>query len=117
MLGLQGWYSTNILGNRDGEVLDDPGSFKTKEETISLRWIRSCSRNCTLICTKISISVRINYYSPRGDAKEGWITSTSSDGWVIRCRSSSTSFAGIPSWRLPSCSTWCYCFDPRNAPA
>jgi myo-inositol-1-phosphate synthase len=48
MLGLDGWFSTNILGNRDGEVLEDPGSFKTKEES------------------------KLNYYPPRGDNKEGW---------------------------------------------
>ena len=72
-LGLAGWFSTNILGNRDGEVLDDPGSFKTKEESklSVLDTILQPDQNPDLygnICHK----VRINYYPPRGDAKEGW---------------------------------------------
>ena len=72
-LGLAGWFSTNILGNRDGEVLDDPGSFKTKEESklSVLDTILQPELNPDLygnICHK----VRINYYPPRGDAKEGW---------------------------------------------
>ena len=73
MLGLSGWYSTNILGNRDGEVLDDPESFKTKEESklSVLEHILQPELYPELygnICHK----VRINYYPPRGDNKEGW---------------------------------------------
>ena len=73
MLGLSGWFSTNILGNRDGEVLDDPGSFKTKEESklSVLEHILKPELYPDLygnICHK----VRINYYPPRGDNKEGW---------------------------------------------
>jgi myo-inositol-1-phosphate synthase len=73
MLGLNGWFSTNILGNRDGEVLDDPGSFKTKEESklSVLEHILQPNLYPELygnICHK----VRINYYPPRGDNKEGW---------------------------------------------
>ncbi len=73
MLGLSGWFSTNILGNRDGEVLDDPGSFKTKEESklSVLEHILQPDLYPELygnICHK----VRINYYPPRGDNKEGW---------------------------------------------
>src|SRR6516225_1040885 len=73
MLGLSGWFSTNILGNRDGEVLDDPGSFKTKEESklSVLEYILQPELYPELygnICHK----VRINYYPPRGDNKEGW---------------------------------------------
>ena len=73
MLGLQGWYSTNILGNRDGEVLDDPGSFKTKEESKlgALEYILQPQLYPTLY-GKIHHKVRINYYPPRGDNKEGW---------------------------------------------
>ena len=73
MLGLQGWYSTNILGNRDGEVLDDPGSFKTKEESKlgALEYILQPQLYPTLY-GKIHHQVRINYYPPRGDNKEGW---------------------------------------------
>ena len=73
MLGLNGWFSTNILGNRDGEVLDDPGSFQSKEVTKSRRWNRSCSRIFIRTCTSdFYHKVRIEYYPPRGDAKEGW---------------------------------------------
>ena len=73
MLGVSGWYSTNILGNRDGEVLDDPESFKTKEESKLACWTSSCSPSCIPTSTRIFIhKVRINYYPPRGDNKEGW---------------------------------------------
>ena len=73
MLGVRGWFSTNILGNRDGEVLDDPGSFRSKEET-------KTSVLDSILQPKLYPDlygdlfhrVRINYYPPRGDAKEGW---------------------------------------------
>jgi myo-inositol-1-phosphate synthase len=73
MLGLSGWFSTNILGNRDGEVLDDPGSFKSKEETKTsvLDHILQAELYPDLY-KDIYHKVRINYYPPRGDAKEGW---------------------------------------------
>ena len=73
MLGLSGWYSTNILGNRDGEVLDDPESFKTKEESKLgvLEHILTPSKYPELY-GNIFHKVRINYYPPRGDNKEGW---------------------------------------------
>jgi myo-inositol-1-phosphate synthase len=73
MLGLSGWYSTNILGNRDGEVLDDPESFKTKEESKLgvLEHILQPSVYPELY-GRIYHKVRINYYPPRGDNKEGW---------------------------------------------
>jgi myo-inositol-1-phosphate synthase len=73
MLGLEGWYSTNILGNRDGEVLDDPESFKTKEESklSVLEHILQPDVYPTLY-DGFSHVVRINYYPPRGDNKEGW---------------------------------------------
>jgi len=72
-LGVAGWYSTNILGNRDGEVLDDPGSFKSKEVSKSgvLSDIFSKERYPDLY-SDIHHVVRINYYKPRGDNKEGW---------------------------------------------
>ena len=72
-LGLSGWYSTNILGNRDGEVLDDPESFKTQEESKLgvLEYILQPSKNKELY-GDIYHKVRINYYPPRGDNKEGW---------------------------------------------
>jgi myo-inositol-1-phosphate synthase len=73
MLGLNGWYSTNILGNRDGEVLDDPESFKTKEESklSVLEYILQPEVYPDLY-GQFSHVVRINYYPPRGDNKEGW---------------------------------------------
>ena len=72
-LGLSGWFSTNILGNRDGEVLDDPGSFKTKEESKLgvLEYILQPHLYPSLY-SDIYHKVRINYYPPRGDEKEGW---------------------------------------------
>lgn len=73
MLGLAGWYSTNILGNRDGEVLDDPGSFKTKEESkLSVLEHILQPEVYPDLYTDFSHIVRINYYPPRGDNKEGW---------------------------------------------
>jgi myo-inositol-1-phosphate synthase len=73
MLGLDGWFSTNILGNRDGEVLDDPESFKTKEESklSVLEYILQPDLYPDLYKGYYH-KVRINYYPPRGDAKEGW---------------------------------------------
>jgi myo-inositol-1-phosphate synthase len=73
LLGLNGWFSTNILGNRDGEVLDDPESFKTKEESklSVLEYILQPDVYPDLY-SKYTHKVRINYYPPRGDNKEGW---------------------------------------------
>ncbi len=73
MLGLHGWYSTNILGNRDGEVLDDPESFKTKEESkLSVLEYILQPEVYPKLYKDFSHVVRINYYPPRGDNKEGW---------------------------------------------
>jgi myo-inositol-1-phosphate synthase len=73
MLGVAGWYSTNILGNRDGEVLDDPESFKTKEESKLgvLEYILE-PQSYPELYGNVYHKVRINYYPPRGDNKEGW---------------------------------------------
>jgi myo-inositol-1-phosphate synthase len=73
MLGVSGWFSTNILGNRDGEVLDDPQSFKTKEESKlgSLEYIFQPELYPELY-KDIYHKIRINYYPPRGDDKEAW---------------------------------------------
>jgi myo-inositol-1-phosphate synthase len=73
LLGINGWYSTNILGNRDGEVLDDPESFKTKEESKKsvLDYILQPDLYPQLYKDLCHV-VRINYYPPRGDNKEGW---------------------------------------------
>jgi myo-inositol-1-phosphate synthase len=73
MLGLAGWYSTNILGNRDGEVLDDPASFKTKEASkLSVLHTILQPEMYPDLYEGFSHVVRINYYPPRGDNKEGW---------------------------------------------
>ena len=73
MLGVEGWFSTNILGNRDGEVLEDPGSFKTKEETKLSVLEQILQPNLyPMLYKDLYHSVKINYYPPRGDAKEGW---------------------------------------------
>jgi len=73
MLGMSGWFSTNILGNRDGEVLEDPGSFKSKEET-KLSVLEQILQPDLYpeLYKNLYHAVRINYYPPRGDAKEGW---------------------------------------------
>ena len=73
MIGLNGWFSTNILGNRDGEVLEDPGSFKTKEESkLSVLEHILQPELYPQLYGNITHKVRINYYPPRGDNKEGW---------------------------------------------
>jgi myo-inositol-1-phosphate synthase len=73
MLGVRGWFSTNILGNRDGEVLDEPEAFKSKEKT-KLGVLDSILRPDLHpeLYKDLYHKVRINYYPPRGDAKEGW---------------------------------------------
>ncbi|HWK10489.1 MAG TPA: inositol-3-phosphate synthase, partial [Vicinamibacterales bacterium] len=73
LIGVEGWYSTNILGNRDGEVLEDPESFKTKEESKKsvLDYILQPNLYPDLYKDLCHL-VRINYYPPRGDNKEGW---------------------------------------------
>jgi myo-inositol-1-phosphate synthase len=73
MIGVSGWFSTNILGNRDGEVLDEPQSFKTKEESKlgSLDYIFQPELYPDLY-SNIYHKIRINYYPPRGDEKEAW---------------------------------------------
>jgi myo-inositol-1-phosphate synthase len=73
LLGCSGWFSTNILGNRDGEVLDDPDAFKTKE--VSKLGVLDYILQPTLypeLYSDLYHAVKINYYPPRGDAKEGW---------------------------------------------
>jgi myo-inositol-1-phosphate synthase len=73
MLGMSGWFSTNILGNRDGEVLEDPGSFKSKEETkLSVLDQILQPKLYPELYKDLYHAVRINYYPPRGDSKEGW---------------------------------------------
>ncbi|MEJ7584060.1 MAG: inositol-3-phosphate synthase [Acidimicrobiales bacterium] len=73
MLGVEGWYSTNILGNRDGEILDDPESFKSKEMS-KLGVLDTILQPEVYpdLYSDMTHVVRINYYPPRGDNKEGW---------------------------------------------
>jgi myo-inositol-1-phosphate synthase len=73
MLGVRGWFSTNILGNRDGEVLDDPGCFKTKEASkLGVLDVILQPAAYPELYGDLFHKVRIEYYPPRGDAKEGW---------------------------------------------
>jgi myo-inositol-1-phosphate synthase len=72
MLGIAGWYSTNILGNRDGEVLDDPESFRSKEISKSSVLDLLQKEVYPALYGNLYHKVRINYYPPRGDEKEGW---------------------------------------------
>jgi len=82
MLGLDGWYSTNILGNRDGEVLDDPGSFAAKERTkMSVLDSILDPEMYPDLYGSFFHKVRIDYYPPRGDAKEGW-DNIDISGWL-----------------------------------
>jgi myo-inositol-1-phosphate synthase len=73
LIGINGWFSTNILGNRDGEVLDDPESFKSKEVS-KLGVLDTILRPDTYpdLYGNLYHKVRINYYPPRGDNKESW---------------------------------------------
>jgi myo-inositol-1-phosphate synthase len=82
LLGVRGWFSTNILGNRDGEVLDDPEAFRSKEST-KLGVLEQILRRDEHpeLYGDIHHKVRIEYYRPRGDAKEGW-DSIDLDGWL-----------------------------------
>ncbi|MDP6452164.1 MAG: inositol-3-phosphate synthase, partial [SAR202 cluster bacterium] len=84
MLGMDGWFSTNILGNRDGEVLDEPENFKTKEESKlgALEYILQPDMYPNLYGNAYH-KVRINYYPPRGDNKEGW-DNIDLFGWIGR---------------------------------
>jgi len=84
MLGMDGWFSTNILGNRDGEVLDEPENFKTKEES-KLGVLEHILQPKTYpdLYGDAYHKVRINYYPPRGDNKEGW-DSIDIFGWLGR---------------------------------
>jgi myo-inositol-1-phosphate synthase len=73
MLGVNGWYSANILGNRDGEVLEDPGSFRTKEQTkLGVLGHMLQPGLYPRLYGDVHHKVRIDYYPPRGDSKESW---------------------------------------------
>jgi myo-inositol-1-phosphate synthase len=82
LLGLRGWFSSNILGNRDGQVLDDPGSFKTKE-SVKLSVLEHIVEPELYpeLYGDFHHAVRINYYPPRGDNKESW-DSIDLTGWL-----------------------------------
>ncbi|MEZ4818853.1 MAG: inositol-3-phosphate synthase [Bdellovibrionota bacterium] len=96
MLGLDGWFSTNILGNRDGEVLDAPENFKTKEESKLSVLEHILQPNLYPELYKdFDHKVRINYYPPRGDNKEGRTILISLVGSIIKCKSKSISYVRI----------------------
>jgi myo-inositol-1-phosphate synthase len=119
MLGLAGWYSTNILGNRDGEVLDDPESFKSKEVTKLGVIDRSSSRRSTRRCTGTSRTSSASTTTRRAaTTRRAGTTSTSSGGWATRCRSRSTSCAATRSSRRRSSTTSCCSWtSPAGRPA
>lgn len=106
-LGLSGWFSTNILGNRDGLVLDEPANFHTKEvsKLSTLESILVPEEQPDLY-TDYYHKVRINYYPPRNDNKEGWDNIDILAGWVIRCRSRSISCVVILFWQLRCVWIW-----------
>jgi myo-inositol-1-phosphate synthase len=106
MLGVKGWFSTNILGNRDGEVLEDPDSFKSQGEDEARRARHHPAAGGLPRPLRRPLPRRPHQLLPaaRGPKRAG-TTSTSSVGSVTRCRSRSTSSAGTPSWPRPSCST------------
>ena len=122
MLGLQGWFSTNILGNRDGEVLDDPESFKTKEESkLSVLDHILQPELYPELYKDFYHMVRINYYPPRGDNKEGW-DNIDIFGWLgypmqikidFLCRDSHSRRAAL-SWIWCCFSTWLSAQDVRH---
>ncbi len=101
-LGLSGWFSTNILGNRDGLVLDEPANFRTKEvsKLSTLESILVPEEQPDLY-TDYYHKVRINYYPRATTTRRAGTTSTSSAGWAIPCRSRSTSSAATLSSLLP----------------
>lgn len=109
MLGVSGWFSTNILGNRDGEVLDQPENFKTKEVS-KLSVIDNIfePEKYPDLYGDVYHKVRINYYPPRKDNKEAWDNIDISAGWAIRWKSRLTSCAVTPFLLLPSRSTWLF---------
>jgi myo-inositol-1-phosphate synthase len=118
MLGCNGWFSTNILGNRDGEVLEDPGSFKTKEETKLSVLDQILQPTCTRSCTRISITPSASITTrPAATKRKAGTTSTSSAGSAIPCRSKSISSAGIRSSPPPSSSTSSSSSTSPTAPA
>ena len=119
MLGLNGWFSTNILGNRDGEVLDDPDSFKTKEESklSVLEYILQPDLYPELYKATSTTRSASTTIRRAATTKKAGTTSTSSAGSAIRCRSRSISSAAIRFWPRRSCSTSCCSSISRSAPA
>jgi hypothetical protein len=116
MLGCSAGSRRTFLGNRDGEVLEDPGSFKTKEETkLSVLdqilqpdlYPGACTRTCITRCDQLLSAAR-------GRRRRVGTTSTSSGGWAIRCRSRSIFCAGIRFWRRRWCWTWCCSWTWRS---
>jgi len=110
LLGMNGWFSTNILGNRDGEVLDDPNHSRRRKSRSSVCSNIFSSRNSTQIFTARFI-IRCGSIIIRraGTTRKAGTISTSSGGWAIRCRSRWISCAATRSWQLRSYWIW-FCF-------
>ena len=107
MLGVSGWFSTNILGNRDGEVLDQPENFKTKEVSKLSVIDNIFEPENSPICTVMYITKYVStIIRPVRTTRRHGIISISSAGWVIRWKSRLTSCAATLSWQLLSHSTW-----------
>ena len=105
---MDGWFSTNILGNRDGEVLDDPDSFKTKEESkLSVLEYILQPEAVPDLYGHHDHKVRINYYPPRGDNKEGWDNIDIFGGWLPDADQGQFPLPGFDSW--PPRSSWIWC--------
>jgi hypothetical protein len=117
LLGVEGWYSTNILGNRDGEVLDDPESFKTKEESkkSGLDYIFQAHLYPDLY-KEITTSSASTTTRRAATTRKAGTTSIWWAGSATRCSSRSTSCAATASWRRRSCSTWRCCSTWPSAP-
>ena len=102
MIGLNGWFSTNILGNRDGEVLEDPGSFKTKEESkLSVLEHILQPELYPELYGKFTTRCASTITRRAATTKKAGTTSISSDGWAIPCRSRWISCAATRFWRRP----------------
>jgi myo-inositol-1-phosphate synthase len=110
-LRVEGWYSTNILGNRDGQILDDPSSLASKLGT------KGSVLDDILGYEVDDHVVRIDYYRPRGDAKEAWDNIDLVGFLGQRCSSRSTSCAATRSSPRRSCWSWCAWSSRRTAAA
>jgi len=118
LLGVSGWFSTNILGNRDGEVLDEPMSFNQRKSANSVPWNTFYSPSFIRICTKtFIIKCELTTIRPGATTRKAGTILISLAGWGIPCRSRWISFAGIVSLQPPSCLTWPCLWIWQHVPA